>query len=214
MKSVSGWLQVVGVVAVFVGVVGILAGLFEMFTIVVGPLQGNYRRSAAFGAPSEQVDLAREMNRQIRDLLVRWRPVTVPLLVVNLLVSVGLIVSGMQTLRMRPAGRSRLVVAFGAAMILALIQVAPKTMMQMETSKITAEFTSKMMDAAVPDGRKPPPEVGGVLTVMTTAISVVGIVVMVVFKLVEVGFYVFGLIYLRRPNVREQFAGPIVAELA
>jgi len=214
MNKPSGWLQAVCIVAIVLGVLGVLASLFGLAGLVVGPrIQASMRQSQAFAVPEEQMKIQLEMQEQIEEVGARWYPVTVPLLLIECIVSVCLIVGGVRSLRLRPTGRMLLVGVLWAAIVLELVQLIPKVAIGYETATIATNYMSRIMETSAPQGRQPP-GMGVSLMTFGKAAMIAGIVLSVVVKLVETGFYVFGVIYLRRPKVRALFGPPVAAELA
>ena len=106
-----------------------------------------------------------------------------------------------------------LVGVFWAAIVLELVQLIPKVAMQYENATMAMHFISCMTEASEPEGQ-PRPDTAAAAMAAGKAAMVVVILLSVVMKLAEVGFYVFGAIYLRRPNVRALFVQPVTAELA
>ncbi|HLA84790.1 MAG TPA: hypothetical protein VJL29_08350 [Thermoguttaceae bacterium] len=214
MNKPSGWLQAVGIAAIVLGGMGLLSGLSGLAKIAVGPTwQIKFRQQPGFGTTAEQADVQRDMQKEVRKIADRWLPVTGPLVVVDVLVSICLIVGGIGTLRLRPVGRSTLYGVFLAAIVLELAQLGPTIALQHGIASITTDYMSRMMEASAPKGQEMPRE----MTTMVSSFTKVGIILAIGFtvlmKAIEVGFYVFGVTYLGRANVRAQFAEPLTAEL-
>jgi len=215
MSKPSGWLQAVCITAIVLGALGILSGLLVIGKLASGrALQNAIAKSQASTMPAGQREVQMEMQQKIEDVARRWIPLTLPLLAIELVVSICLILGAARTLRLRPAGRTLLLCAFWAAVIVELIQLGPTIAIQCEGVAITGEYMPRMMQASSPQGQQMPAEMQTVATTITKVMIVAGMVVTLLLALAQVGFYAFGAIYLGRPNVRARFAEPAAAELA
>ncbi|MBN2218158.1 MAG: hypothetical protein JW719_12360 [Pirellulales bacterium] len=214
MNKPSGWFQVVCIAAIVLGAIGILMGLFGMIGAVVGPAMQEMMKSQQSGMPVEQLDLQMEMQREIQTITTRWLPLTLPLLIVEMVVSVCLIVGAIRSLRLRPAGRTLLVIAFWAAVVVELVQLIPTIAVQRETMAVTSKYMSDIMKTSAPKGQQMPAGLDNTMKSVTNVVSIVAIMFAVLLTLAQVAFYVFGAVYMARPNVRALFAEPAVAQLA
>jgi len=214
MSQPSGWFHAVCITAIVLGALGILMGLFTLGMLAVRPvLQGMMAHSRVHAAPGGGLDAQVEMQREMQQVAYRWLPLTLPLMGIEAVVSICLIVGGARSLRLRPGGRALLIGAFWVAVVVELGQLFPAIAVQLENAAVTEKYMPRLMEAPSPHGGRMPPEFGGMMSVFTKAAAVLGMVVAVVMALAQVAFYVFGAIYLGRPEVRAQFTGPSTAEL-
>ncbi|MBN1591041.1 MAG: hypothetical protein JW888_16125 [Pirellulales bacterium] len=218
MNRASGWLQVVCIFAIILGVLGVLMGLFGLASLAAGPaIQKSLTPELPFEDSPEfevQMEMQQKMQQRMQEVANRWMFITGPLLIAEFIVSLCLIIGAVKSLRLRPGGRTLLVFAFWAAILVELIQLVPTIAVQHETAGITAEFMSKMMEASTPDGGQMPPNFKDAAPLMGKMMFVMGVVFAVGLTLVQTAFYLFGAIYLRRPRVRELFVEPAMADFA
>jgi hypothetical protein len=219
MNKPSGWFVALCITAIVIGSLGILTGLYGLAMLAVGrTLQEKLEAAQSVGPAAaqmaKQLEVRREMQKQIQEVVYRWRWITMPLLAVNLAVSLGLIVGGAGSLRLRPRGRTLLWFACWAAIVLELARLGPTLVIQKETLAVTSRYMSRLMEVSAPPGQKMPAEAGEIAGVFMKVAAIGAIVVGVVLALAKVGLYAFGVIYLRRRDVRILFEPPVTAEVS
>jgi hypothetical protein len=217
MTKPSGWLHAVCIAAIVLGAMGILTALYSLtYLTAATALRGGLGGYRTLGNDPAEMQIQAEMNKEIMNATRRWMPITLPLLAAEIVISTGLVVAAARTLRRRPAGRCWLVGLFVAAAFLELAQSVPAVAVQCKTASILSDSLPRLMAAPMPEGKTAPAEVGVASELLgkgMTVLGLVGIAFTVLMETAQIVFYVFGVIYLRRPDVREYFSEPAVAEL-
>lgn len=213
MNKPSGWFQVVCIAAIVLGALGILMGLFGVISAVARPVMQEMMKPPQSGMPAEQFNVETEMQRETQAITNRWLPLTLPLRIVEMVVSVCLIVGAIRSLRLRPAGRILLVIALWAAVVVELVQLFPTIAIQRETMTVTSKYMSDIMENSAPKGQQMPAGLDNTMKSVTNVVFIVMIAIVALLTLAQVAFYVFGAVYMVRPSVRELFAEPAVAQL-
>jgi hypothetical protein len=206
-------LQAVCIFAILLGVLGVWIGLFGLVNVATGGrVQDAIASVGGAGMTHEQAELQHQLYRDMQDATAPWNTVNTPLFILELVVSAGMIVGAVGTLRGRARGQVLLRRVLVCAIVLALVRFVPGMAIQYETARITGDYLERSFGASLPPGQQVPPEMRTVAATAGKSAMVLSLALVAAMKLLEVGFYVFGWNYLRRSAVTPG-PGPIVAEV-
>lgn len=221
MAKLSGSFQAVCIVAIILGALGLLTGLAGLVNLVGGQQyqEAVAAQTTAFVPASKaQRDAQRAMSAELEEATATWRGVVVAFLPVQFLVASGLVAGGVGSLRLAPTGRVVLMAALALGIVLEAGRIVPTLVIQWKTAEVTSRMMPEMMRASQPQGQPLPPQAQAQIEATTGAMMkagiVFGFVLGALIALAKAGYYVLGLIHLRRPSVRALFEPPTTAELA
>lgn len=198
----SSKVKTLSIISIILGALGLLGVFTGAVTFFVGPRSPT---KPIGGMTAEQLEINQAMTKAFLDLHNGWKVYSAVELILSLVVVVGLIAGGIMSLRVRPQGRSLLVNTFVLAIPLKVVQAVCSVLIGVGTMEIMHEFTPKMMKAAKPAGVPGMAGVDSAVSGIVEASVVMGIVLGVGWILLQLGFYLVGLIYLRKPEVRATF---------
>ena len=214
MAKPSGMLQAVCIFAILLGVLGVWIGLLGLVNVATGGrVQDAIASVGGAGMTPEQAELQRQLYRDMQDATASWNTVNTPLFILELVVSAGMIVGAVGTLRGRARGQVLLRRVLVCAIVLELVRFVPGMAIQYETARITGDYLERSFGRVAPAGSTSPPgnaDGGGNDRKARPWFWALALVAAM--KLLEVGFYVFGWNYLRRSAVTPG-PGPLVAEV-
>jgi hypothetical protein len=211
MSNRPGWLTAIGVIAIILGVLGILSSTVSAIGQYFSASMQEAIESFVLVAqqnqmPSEAKALMDDMKTLMKDLQERWRPILLTLLACNMVLSVLLLAGGIGTLRLAEWGRRMLIAAFAGTMLYEVGTAATQLIMQFETRHLTSEYTAKMMDAMSKGNQAMPPaqrqQMMRVMTISTSVFFLLGVAMGLAWLLVKLIAYGLAIHYLRRPQIR------------
>jgi hypothetical protein len=206
-----GVLTTVCVIGIVLGALGVMGGGFGMVAILgQAPLQGLQEQQLeqlerqAGGAAGDQIARQREFQNTLNELQARWLPVTLSLNGLNFFLSVLLVTGAILCLGLKRRGPLVFTIAAAGLMLADTANAAFSGFMSMETMDITKEFMSATLDDAA-FHQPGAPDMGGFMESFMGAAAIGGIVFAAVWWMIKLGYYVWSLRVLRRPNIRELF---------
>lgn len=197
-----GWLVTICVIAIALGGMGFLHGLYGFVDLTLGEqMQAAMRPGPDNGGPEELEELQKEFEDGMREVQQRYFVPLVAFGIARLALTTCLVLGGIWCLNLKPAGRKLLIGAFMAAL---LFEVGDSILL----GKIAGEMIEPMrqlgqaIDEQQPRGANVPAELGRTI--------IVGIfwAIMGVFYVLQVAkftFYLAGLLYLRRTSLDPLF---------
>jgi len=198
---------VIAIVAIVLGSLSTCCGLYAGFGLVMTDrLQAVSDQMAQVGQPegSASVRAQREMQAELVTFQAGWAPFTGSFVVIQLLVALLSILGGALALSAKPIGRSMLIGAFGLGTVFELGRSVVETLMQFQVIAITQRYMSQIV-AASQNGRPLPPGFGQTMGAVMGGASIAGIVFMLLWALIKIGYYVSSIVLLRREEVRRFF---------
>jgi len=198
---------VIAIVAIVLGSLSTCCGLYAGFGLVMTDrLQAMSDQMAQVGQPegSASVRAQREMQAELVTFQAGWAPFTGSFVVIQLLVALLCILGGALALSAKPIGRSMLMGAFGLGTVFELGRSVVETLMQFQVIAITQRYMTQIV-AASQNGRPLPPGFGQTMGAVMGGASIAGIVFMLLWALIKIGYYVSSLVLLRREEVRRYF---------
>ncbi|MBK9259820.1 MAG: hypothetical protein IPM54_08280 [Polyangiaceae bacterium] len=195
-------LKMLSIVTIALGALDLLAALTGAASLRAGPekMMGDTPAQTAALAEVQQ-----EMKKALVALTENWATYNRFLVTISLMVSAALLVGGIMSLKLRKQGRDILATTFIAAIPLKVLNAIASVSIGMATIQILREFSPKIVRAALPAGRTMPPGVEGLSTGLAETSMLFGLAVGVGWLLLQIGFYIAGAIYLRKPEVRAAF---------
>lgn len=194
--------KVVSIISIVLGVLGLVGVLSGAVSFFIGP-QTPMRPVA--GMTPQQVEVSQAMGQAFLDLHNTWRIYTGIDLVLSLVLAAALIAGGIMGLKFHASGRDILATTFGVAMPLKIVQAVTAAWIGISTMQIINEFMLKMMRPTNAPAGPIATKVEGIASGVMQASAIVGIAVGVGWALLQLGFYIVGLVYLRKPEVRAVF---------
>src|SRR5262249_12318973 len=145
-----------------------------------------------------------EVLQRSMEIAQKYAAVLIPLGIAKLLVEVALVVGAIMSLLLKAPGRSLLMGALIAAVIIECVMAVPSMMVRRDTQAVMADLMPKILAAQrAPNG--PPPGIGD----MSRVFSGMGTITMV-FSLgwlaVKIILYILGINYLRKPKIVALFS--------
>ena len=198
---------VIAIVAIVLGSLSTCCGLYAGFGLVMTDrLQAMSDQMAQVGQPegSASVRAQREMQAELFTFQAGWAPFTGSFVVIQLLVALLSILGGALALSAKPIGRSMLMGAFGLGTVFELGRSVVETLMQFQVIAITQRYMTQIV-AASQNGRPLPAGFGQTMGAVMGGASIAGIVFMLLWALIKIGYYVSSLVLLRREEVRRFF---------
>ena len=198
---------VIAIVAIVLGALSTCCGLYAGFGLVMTDrLQAMSDQMAQVGhrEGDPAVRVQREMQAELVTFQAGWAPFTGSFVVVQLLVALLSILGGALALSAKPIGRSILMGAFGFGTVFELGRGVVETFMQFQVMGITQRYMAQIV-AASQNGRPMPAGFGETMGAVMGGASIAGIVFMLLWALIKIGYYVSGLVLLRREDVRRYF---------
>jgi hypothetical protein len=133
----------------------------------------------------------------------RFWTVNLVLLAAFMVIAVGLLIGGIQSLRRRPPARQILRIACAAAFVGEIVRAIVAVCLQIQTMSTTMHHIQEMSSSA---------EMDFVVTIMRAGM-VVGILLSLGWVLAKLAYYGISVWYLRQPHARAYLDGPSTASL-
>lgn len=209
------WLKVVCIGCIVLGSLGLLTGLIgiagQLFNASVQSSMEKFMGAMQQGAPNKTLEIQRKMQAEIGAVQQRYLVMNLILLGVQLFVAALLLVGGIQALRMKPVGHKLLIAAMSAAVVFELVRLPPTIIMQWESSKIMQPFMDEMMAGSGPQGGgMTPAQKRTFQTIMRSSMMfgvLFGVAMALGMAAVKIAFYGCGIWILRKPHIRDRYAG-------
>jgi hypothetical protein len=160
--------------------------------------------------PAAMLEAQAEFQRRVLEIVARHRGFFVVVLPFALLTAVALVVGGATALSLRPWSRPILMAGMALAISVEIAQAKPQFDMQLEMADASATMMKTMVAGitatAAGSDSGPAQSMSRTTTAMTNAFAMTGVVMRVFYLVAEIGFFIFGLVYLGRPRTRALFA--------
>jgi hypothetical protein len=194
-------LKAICIIAIILGVLGILISCGGVASMAIGPaLQAAFGMPAQAGMDPELVRAQEDLQGQMAAIGKEYLPFTIGTVVVHLLAGFALLLGGILTLKISATGRSILLTGCVLAVLYELVNGVLNVVMQMRMAPIVERFMEQALQRG---GQAQMPSAFGqfmlVIMFVTLGISLVSM-------LVKIGFYIFSVIYLKKPHVAARFA--------
>jgi hypothetical protein len=203
-------LCVLGLVLGGLGVIGAGTGLVAL--LGQGAIQGMQERQLeqfqrqAGPAGEHMVESQRQMQARLNELQAEWLPLTLSMNGANFFFSVLLVIGAILCLGLKSRGPLVFTIAAGVLMLVDTASAAFGAFMSTKTMEITQEYMTGLLDD--PALRQPgQPDFGGFMESFMGAASIGAILFAALWWLVKMGYYVWSLRTLRKPDIRGLFSG-------
>ncbi len=199
-----GGLTAVCVLATVLGGAGLLTGCSGLFSqLFASNMQEAFTAMPGI-AKSPGADVQKEMNTKLLAVSRRYIWITVPLVVLKVAIESILLAGAIMSWGLKPRGRSWLLTALLAAIVVESLQIVPMMIMQRETFAVMSEFMPKMI-AAQPHADQQPAGMGNFMSTASSALGYVSMIVAVGWLTAKIVYYAFAIRYLRKPSVAAVF---------
>jgi hypothetical protein len=206
-RTCPGGLTAVCVISIVLGALGLGGSLFSLVCIVGQSTLQNVFKENAFkmprqpGMPDGPFQAQEEMQKKIEEMTRRYQGINIGVVLLNLVISAGLLVGGIMGLKMVPKARVWLVTVLAAAILFEIIAAVIAIFIQIEMASFMSGSMSKII-SSMPKGG---PQGGNAIETFGKIFMFVGIAFSVGWALAKIIFYGFSVLYLRRPNIRQLF---------
>lgn len=199
--SRPGALTAIAIIAISLGTLGACGGVFGIGGLLIqGPLEESQRRMLeGSGVPTEQLEAQRAAQEHMTAVQREWMPFSLTHASLNVIASALLLVAGIMLFR---TSRSAPTI-FLAAVALNLLVDVGGGVLGILVQQDMQEAMAMMMTSAAPPGADPQFE--RMFEGIVRASAWTGVCFAVVWMLAKLGYYVWGVLYLRRPQVRALF---------
>jgi hypothetical protein len=197
-----GWLSFLCVLCIVLGALGLMNSVFGTFGMVVGPRFQQFM--AAQPKPGMPDDLKEAQEKMQADMYTIQAKYIWPLglsIALRLIVCALLLVGGIRCLNMSEQGRKLLIIACSIALVFDLLQAIFQMVITVENMTVMNEF----MEAMANQGGSTPKEVEAVIKTIGSIIRFLMVGMVCVFALAKIAFYIFGVLYLQKPNIMALF---------
>ena len=196
----TGALTAIAIIAIVLGLLGACGGVLGIGSLLVqGPLAETQRRMfEQSGAPPEQIEAQLAMQDQANEVQRKWLPFTGTHQALNLIASSLLLAAGILLLRTSRTGPTLFVAAVAANAFVDIGGTVIGVLVQMDMQEVMRGMfdTASMGD----------PQMDRFLDGIMKASSWTGLCFTAVWVGLKLGYYLWGVLYLRKPAVRALFA--------
>jgi hypothetical protein len=207
MRKRPGLLTAVCIISIVLAAMGIMISLSSAVSMGIG-VERIQRWTQSFTPPNpnpRMQELQDQMQQEIMAATQSWQVFNWIMLAGLLLLAVSLLIGAIQTLGLKALGRRLLMGVFVALVVLDVLRAIAAMSIQLKTQRAMRTYMPQLMESAAPPGQPIPPQLGRMMSAMTGAAVVFGIVIAVFWVALKIAFYLFGLLYLRRPAIRSLF---------
>lgn len=199
---------VIAVVAIVLGTFSSCCGLYAGFGLVMSDrLQAVSQQLARAGqsADNPAVREQQAMQTELLDFQRGWAPFTGSFVVIQLFLALLMILGGSLALAGKGVGRVMMMGSFVAGTVFEIARSVTETLMQFQMMDVMQRYMGRMM-AATQRGGPTPPGFEQTMGAVMGGATVAGIVLMLLWAAVKIGYYVSGFLLMRREDVRRYFA--------
>ena len=157
------------------------------------------------GPTGALAEVTQEMTTALIALAEAWKTYNVAVAILSLFVSAALVAGGIMCLKLRMQGRNILAATFAVEILLKVLRGVVLIANGMATRQITREFMPKIMQAINAGAHPMPARTADIATSIGEAAMLFGFVLGITWLLLNIGFFIGGSIYLRKPDVRVAF---------
>ncbi len=201
-KKRPGGLLAIAIIGIILGSLGGCMGLWGMGSVALqGPLQESQRRMLERSGDNPQIQAQLAAQDEIYEVTRRWMPFTLTHQGLNLIASMVLLAASVLLLRWSGVAPA----VFLGAVVANVVVDAAGSILGILVQQDTSEVMQRMMAATASGTPGAPPEMERMFEGIMQASSFVGVCFGVGWLLVKLGFYVWGVVYLRRPATRGLF---------
>jgi len=197
-----GWLSFLCVLSIVLGALGLMNSLFGTIGMVAGP---RFQRLMADqprpGMPDDLKEAQEKMQTDMYKIQTKYIwPLGISI-VLRLVVCGLLLVGGIRCLNMLEPGRKLLIIACSVALVFDLLQAILQMVITVENMTVMNEFMETMATRT----QNGPKELEAVMKAVSSFIRFFSLGLICVIALAKIGFYIFGVLYLQKPQIMALF---------
>jgi hypothetical protein len=198
--------KTLSIVSIVLGALGLLGAFSGAVAFLADPGKIMGATGTVHGETATSIEVQQDMSKAVIALTESWRNYNGVVALISFFVSAALLAGGIMCLKLGENGRRVLVTTFVMAIPFKVIQGIASVYIGVATMQIMGEYMPKLMRASTPTGTAMPAGVEGVASGLAQGSAMFGIALGVGWLLLQIGFYVAGTIYLRKPDVRATFS--------
>jgi hypothetical protein len=191
--TLPGGLKAICIIAIVLGSFGVLATIASSIGLVFGQQIQDQLNPGLQDLEPDVQDVQRQMQQDLNAIAGKYRSVQLLDLLLHLVSAVLLVVGSAMVLRRTGRGIPILIGGFAVAIVYLLLNTGLTIVVQLQSLPIIQEMIEQAGDA---EGA---PAEAGTLALFGV---IVGIIIAVVIALAKLIFYLIGLFYVRRSEVR------------
>ena len=212
MSRRTGGLTAVCVIALVVGILSVLSGLFQFTNLLFADKLQAAVAGIQPGAEAQQ--LQQEMSQQTAAIsrkyaVYHWLSASTQSVLAWIM-----IVGAVMTLRLKPAGRKLLLAALIASLLFEPAKAVLTAAVTRETAPIILASMQQAAKASAPPGAKPPEGIDPMISGISQLVVVMQWVMLIGMTALWCVFYLIGAWYLTRPAVKALFVVDVPSESA
>lgn len=196
-------LTAICIIGLILSVLGFITNAVGMFWWFMGQRFAEMMTAFNPGMNQQLADLQRTMYQELSEMQTRWAPVTIALMILQMVLAVLLFVAAVRGLKMSKGALKLLSTTMVFAIVLQLGRIYPDVMIQKETQEISARFQNRMFQAAGSPAARPAMNMAKGFQEMGMAI---GFMFMAAWTIAKLSYYGTGLWYVNRKDVKALFA--------
>ena len=195
-----GWLTAICVLAIVFGALGLITGAFSLLGQLFASQLQTFIMSAQGSSNVPGAEIQKEVMTRSVVIASRYRMLMIPLTLGKALVAALLLLGGIFSLSLKNTGRTLLVRALLAALVVESLLFVPTTLAQRESQALMSELMPKMMQSQQgPNG--PPPGFNAGMSAMFSVIGTATLLISLAWLAAKIVIYLLGIRYLRKPKI-------------
>ncbi len=197
-----GGLTAICVIAIILGVLGLLSSLWGLASLAIGPsLQKAMQVPPQGPGRDRAMELQRTMQQKIQAVADRYRWPTAVFALLNVGLAGCMLAGGIMGLKRNAKARTLLTAVFAVAILFVISRGIVEAFAQWEIAAIMSDLLPRMMEQAGPPNAPNVPNAAAMGSAFAKIGIVLGLAYAVVSIVVKLTYYAVGWFYLRRPAV-------------
>jgi hypothetical protein len=201
----TGGLSAICVLAIVFSALGLLMGCIGLPSLIFPERMQAAMSPPQVGGNAQLVEIQQEMNAKALEINSKYRWISLPLMIGKIAIEFALLAGAIMSWGLKPRGRSWLLYAIVAALVLESLQMIPTIMIQRETFALMGEYMPKMM-AAQPGAQNMPSGMGDAMATGASVAGIFSMVFAIAWLLMKIVYYAISIGYLRKPAVVALFS--------
>lgn len=200
-----GWLTALCVICLVLGLLGLMNTCFGTVGAIFGTkVQSMFQPKAGTpGMPAELEKAQQQLNDDLQAVLKKHYVVIVAFLAFRFVVALGLFVGGLWCLGLKEPGRLLLLAACALALAFELSNAIVQSIVNIDNMTAINSFVENLQANMPADANSQ--NVNKFMKIWLRIVIVMQIVLLYGWTLIKAAFFVWGLIYLQRTNIKQLF---------
>jgi hypothetical protein len=195
------------VLCIVLGALGIANSGFGTIGLFAGRwFQQMVKAQPQAGMPADLKEAQEKMQDGLYAIQTKYTMYLVMNIIFRIPVGILLLLGGIRSLSLLERGRKLLLIACAVALLFDIMQAMLQSVIAMENMTVMHSFMESMAGNASGND--------GIVKVFSAIIRFISIAIIYFFALAKIGLYVFGLIYLRKPQIVNLFHDKELAVVA